>query len=155
MTSLIKLSYLSLLPAFLCGFFPTFLQADKTPVVRTGIKGGHYTLQDYKTVKKFDVHIHVNTAETHFMELAKKDNFQFLVIVDDRPFGLPMDGQQATRSPAPEKLPRTNGLCDYIFRERLGSGRLVSNNDFQFEAFFCSGCQGGENLEKYRNGLEG
>lgn len=94
MTSLIKLSSLSLLPLFLFGVFPASLQADKMPIGRLNTQEGYYTLQDYKKVKKFDVHIHVNTAETYFMELAKKDNFQFLVIVDDRPFGLPMAGQQ-------------------------------------------------------------
>jgi len=54
----------------------------------------YYTIEDFKFVKKFDTHIHINTDETAFIKLAKEDNFQFLDIVDDRPFGLPMAEQQ-------------------------------------------------------------
>ncbi|SDL80255.1 Amidohydrolase [Daejeonella rubra] len=54
----------------------------------------YYNEIDFQSVKKFDVHIHINTAETTFIELAKQDNFRFLDIVDDRPFGLPMAEQQ-------------------------------------------------------------
>ena len=54
----------------------------------------YYTVDDFKTVEKFDSHIHLNTFETYYMEQAKEDNMRFLVIVDDRPFGLPMEEQQ-------------------------------------------------------------
>lgn len=73
---LIKFTYLCFLPLF-------FFRAEV-----------YYELKDFNAVKKFDAHIHLNTAETHFMAQAKKDNFNFLDIVDDRPFGLPMAGQQ-------------------------------------------------------------
>ena len=54
----------------------------------------YYNLEDFKTVKKFDAHIHINTKETSFIQQTQKDNFQFLNIVVDRPFGLSMDEQQ-------------------------------------------------------------
>ena len=54
----------------------------------------YYKVEDFKSVKKFDTHIHINTDETSFIEIAKEDNFHFLDIVDDRPFGLPMAEQQ-------------------------------------------------------------
>lgn len=54
----------------------------------------YYRAEDFATVKKFDIHIHINTGETTFIEQARKDNFRFLDIVDDRPFGLPMAAQQ-------------------------------------------------------------
>lgn len=54
----------------------------------------YYTVEDFQKVKKFDTHIHINTGETTFIELSIEDNFQFLDIVDDRPFGLPMAEQQ-------------------------------------------------------------
>lgn len=54
----------------------------------------YYTFADFRLVKKFDSHIHINTDETTFIKLAKEDNFQFLDIVDDRPFGLSMVEQQ-------------------------------------------------------------
>lgn len=54
----------------------------------------YYGIEDFANVKKFDIHIHINTEEEYFIQQAKADNFRFLDIVDDRPFGLPMDGQQ-------------------------------------------------------------
>lgn len=54
----------------------------------------YYSLDQYRSVRKFDIHIHINTNETTFIGQALEDNFQFLDIVDDRPFGLPMDEQQ-------------------------------------------------------------
>lgn len=54
----------------------------------------YYGVEDFGSVKKFDIHIHINTEEVFFIEQAQADNFQFLDIVDDRPFGLPMDEQQ-------------------------------------------------------------
>ncbi len=47
-----------------------------------------YTLADFDSVKKFDTHIHLNTMDTAFIQQAKADNFHFLDIVDDRPFGI-------------------------------------------------------------------
>ena len=54
----------------------------------------YYTIADFRLVKKFDAHIHINTNETAFIKLAKADNFQFLDIINDRPFGSPMAEQQ-------------------------------------------------------------
>lgn len=53
----------------------------------------YYGIEDFEYVKKFDVPIHINTEEVFFIELAQADNFRFLDIVDDRPFGSPMDEQ--------------------------------------------------------------
>lgn len=57
-------------------------------------KEGYYTVEDFKSVKKFDTHVHMNTDEITFIKLAQDDNFEFLDIVDDRPFGLPWTEQQ-------------------------------------------------------------
>ena len=54
----------------------------------------YYGLEDFESVKKVDIHIHINTKEVSFIEQAQADNFRFLDIVDDRPFGLSMDEQQ-------------------------------------------------------------
>lgn len=54
----------------------------------------YYTAEDYKRVRKIDIHIHINSPQEHFIAVARADNFQFLDIVDDRPFGLPMNDQQ-------------------------------------------------------------
>jgi predicted TIM-barrel fold metal-dependent hydrolase len=54
----------------------------------------YYIPSDFESVEKFDSHIHLNTEQTHFIEQAAKDNLRFLVIVDDRPFGITMEDQQ-------------------------------------------------------------
>jgi len=45
-------------------------------------------------MEKFDSHIHLNTEDTTFIVQAERDNFRFLVIVDDRPFGITMADQE-------------------------------------------------------------
>ncbi|MEC3966200.1 amidohydrolase family protein [Flagellimonas halotolerans] len=74
------------------GFFALQAVIDPSPNVKK--QEDYYKLEDFGKVKKFDVHIHINTSETHFIEQAVEDNFYFLDIVDDRPFGLPMRKQQ-------------------------------------------------------------
>ncbi len=66
---------------------------DAEKVVNTP-EDQYYGVEDFENVKKFDIHIHINTEEAFFMEQAKADNFQFLDIVDDRPFGVSMDEQK-------------------------------------------------------------
>lgn len=53
-----------------------------------------YGMSDFGTTKKFDIHIHINTTEEGFIRSAQRNNFRFLDIVDDRPFGLPMKEQE-------------------------------------------------------------
>ena len=53
-----------------------------------------YSVNDFDSVRKIDTHIHLNTDETTFIEQAAADNVQFLDIVDDRPFGVPMNEQE-------------------------------------------------------------
>jgi len=54
----------------------------------------YYTIDDFKSVDKFDTHFHINTDDTAFIKQSEEDNFRLLDIVDDRPFGLPMEEQQ-------------------------------------------------------------
>ncbi|GGD71177.1 amidohydrolase family protein [Maribacter cobaltidurans] len=68
-------------------------------------KKTYYTMEDFGRVDKFDIHIHINTAQPYFIHQAIKDRFFFLDIVDDRPFGLPMDKQQEVAIQLLEKYP--------------------------------------------------
>jgi predicted TIM-barrel fold metal-dependent hydrolase len=54
-----------------------------------------YSIEDFSSVKKIDTHIHLNTLQESFIHQAAADNIQFLDIVDDRPFGIPMNEQEA------------------------------------------------------------
>ncbi len=81
----LKLYFLILIATTLPGITLVFAQKETK---------AFYSKDDFYKVKKFDTHIHINTEQTAFIQLAKADNFQFLDIVDDRPFGLPMAEQQ-------------------------------------------------------------
>ncbi len=70
------------------------LRVGQNPPRSSMERGGYYQLEDFNKVKKFDIHIHINTEQDFFITQAQADNFQFLDIVDDRPFGLPMNEQQ-------------------------------------------------------------
>jgi predicted TIM-barrel fold metal-dependent hydrolase len=75
------------------------------PVKIKQMAGVYYTAEDFSSVKKFDIHIHINTNEATFINQAQKDNFKFLDIVDDRPFGLTMSKQQKIAVSDLEKFP--------------------------------------------------
>jgi predicted TIM-barrel fold metal-dependent hydrolase len=94
MNRLLSIISFSVLPIFALVHLPAFLSVDGGSVHKQVPKESYYTLQDFSRVQKFDSHIHINTLEPTFIRLAKKDNFHFLDIVDDRPFGLPMAGQE-------------------------------------------------------------
>lgn len=52
------------------------------------------TSEDFATMDKFDAHVHIETKEHYFVDQAKADNFRFLAIINDRPFGTPMHIQE-------------------------------------------------------------
>lgn len=60
----------------------------------TSCKTSHYSVGDFTKVRKIDTHIHLNTDQASFIKQAAADNVQFLDIVDDRPFGIPMKDQE-------------------------------------------------------------
>lgn len=52
-----------------------------------------YAVEDFRHVAKFDAHIHANTADAAFLELARAENFQLLTINVDYPDFPPIDDQ--------------------------------------------------------------
>lgn len=94
MNNFLKFKFLFFLPLSLLFVIPGKIKVNNILDKKENNAQIYYTLEDFKSVKKFDAHIHINTDETIFIKQAKDDNFQFLDIVDDRPFGLPMGEQQ-------------------------------------------------------------
>ena len=88
------MKYKPLTLSFLLGLLVAFGQDQTFDQLDWSKKEAFYSLEDFESVPKFDSHVHINTNETAYIELARKDNFRFLNIVDDRPFGLPMEEQQ-------------------------------------------------------------
>ena len=57
--------------------------------------GEYYTMDDYKSVKKFDSHVHIVSDDTTFIEQAREQNFRFLTINVDAPSVPPFEEQRA------------------------------------------------------------
>jgi hypothetical protein len=53
-----------------------------------------YTSDDFTKVRKIDMHYHFNTTDSLILQLFRDYNFRVLDIVDDRPFGVPMNELQ-------------------------------------------------------------
>ena len=87
-----KYKYLSLL--ILLGLVQNCSQTKPSESGKGNSQTKYYTVDDFKSVEKFDNHIHFNSDDTAFIEQSREDKFRFLVIVDDRPFGVPMEEQQ-------------------------------------------------------------
>ena len=45
----------------------------------------HYSMDDFKSVRKLDAHVHVNVTDTAFLEQAREDNFELMLINVDYP----------------------------------------------------------------------
>ncbi|MEX1239920.1 MAG: amidohydrolase family protein [Cyclobacteriaceae bacterium] len=75
-------------------FFTSCSRQNKPESQPVSSQPAHYTADDFHLVEKFDSHIHLNTEDTTFIKQAERDNFRFLVIVDDRPFGISMADQE-------------------------------------------------------------
>ncbi len=75
--------------------FASCAQTKQSPSEKRNTDLQYYTLDDFKTVNKRDVHVHINTNQTHLLQQAEEDNFQLLTInwddVNDPP---PMEEQQ-------------------------------------------------------------
>ncbi len=74
--------------------FSSCNSTEKSNSTETTVEPTYYTIDDFSTLDKYDIHVHINTEESFFIEQAQEDNFRFLDIVDDRPFGLPMNDQE-------------------------------------------------------------
>ncbi|MES3019271.1 MAG: amidohydrolase family protein [Bacteroidota bacterium] len=80
-----------------------------------------YTREDFSKVRKVDVHVHINTNQEVFIDFARKSNFQFLDIVDDRPFGLTMDEQQKLAFHHLQKYPKVMAVATTFSSKTWGS----------------------------------
>jgi predicted TIM-barrel fold metal-dependent hydrolase len=45
----------------------------------------HYSMEDFKSVRKLDAHVHVNVTDTAFLEQAREDGFELMSINVDYP----------------------------------------------------------------------
>jgi len=62
-----------------------------------GCKSGpdHFTMEDFALVEKIDAHVHVNSADSAFIDQARSDNFKLLTVNVEYPDFPPIDDQQS------------------------------------------------------------
>ena len=66
-----------------CGlsiFFQNCTQTQKTSSAEDSSSSGFYSADDFKSVEKYDTHVHINAYDTAFINLAKEDNFKLLAV---------------------------------------------------------------------------
>ena len=69
--------------ANLCLLVPAVVLQSCSPSGNTNSEDANsefYTMDDFKKVEKYDTHVHINSFDTTFVELAKEDNFRLLTI---------------------------------------------------------------------------
>jgi hypothetical protein len=64
----------------ICLLFYNKAQSQMKPSKANKSSTQFYTLQDFKSVEKYDTHVHINTYDTAFINLAKADNFKLLTV---------------------------------------------------------------------------
>lgn len=68
----------------------------------------YYSLNDFSSVKKIDVHTHINTEKPDIVNQAKEDNFTLFSLNVDMPWYPPIDQQE-----------------DYILKQRIKSSKDI------------------------------
>ncbi|QHT71102.1 amidohydrolase family protein [Rhodocytophaga rosea] len=77
----------------------------------------YYSLEDFKTVKKIDTHVHIRTLDTSFLQQAREDNFRLLDISVDGSASPTVAQQQATAFKHLEAFPeRTSVATSFTVR---------------------------------------
>lgn len=98
-----KILYLNLI--ILTVLFQSCMQEGNKGPGKENEKSKFYNAEDFRSVQKIDFHIHFNTDDTAFVKLSEEDNFRLLDIVDDRPFGVPMEELQKIALLQTERFP--------------------------------------------------
>uniref|UniRef100_UPI0040490865 hypothetical protein n=1 Tax=Daejeonella sp. TaxID=2805397 RepID=UPI0040490865 len=60
--------------------FQNCTQTQKTSSSEDSSSAEFYSVDDFKSVEKYDTHVHINVYDTAFINLAKADNFKLLTV---------------------------------------------------------------------------
>jgi predicted TIM-barrel fold metal-dependent hydrolase len=61
-------------------FFQNCTQTQKSSSSEDSSSAEFYSVDDFKSVEKYDTHVHINAYDTAFINLAKADNFKLLTV---------------------------------------------------------------------------
>jgi hypothetical protein len=64
----------------LCVFLHNCARVTKAPIENNLSKDDFYNAGDFKTVDKYDTHVHLNIYDTTFIKQAQEDNFRLLTV---------------------------------------------------------------------------
>ena len=107
-------------------FFANCTQTKNSVSGKNNLEQAYYTVDDFKTVKKIDAHVHVNTDQPAFIEQAEEDNFRLLTINwDDANDPPTMEVQQKFA------IQQLNAFPDRIAYATTFSIRNFNNDDWQ------------------------
>lgn len=82
------------------------LLSGAAPLSAHAADASSYTMADYASVGKIDVHLHLHEAAPAFMEAAKRQNFKALTINVDYPDFPPLDDQQRVAIALKKQFPQ-------------------------------------------------
>ena len=99
-----KSGYLFLYISFL--FLQSCGQTQKESADQKDLEPQFYTLEDFGSVEKYDVHVHINVDDTTFMEQAKEDNFRLLTINVNPSYYPPIEEQRSIALEQIESYPQ-------------------------------------------------
>lgn len=66
--------------------FLLFIDSIIIALLFWGCERDHYLMEDYNRIEKIDAHVHINTANPAFLNVARKNNFRVLSINVDVPY---------------------------------------------------------------------
>lgn len=90
-----KLQYASLLAFSLLVLFQNCTHKETASAAKENPEAAFYTVDDFKSVEKFDTHIHLkDVADTIFIKQAEEDNFFLITINVNSPSSPPVEEQQ-------------------------------------------------------------
>src|SRR5689334_6382194 len=82
-------------PRFAAIILASYAAVAAFPVAAADTRSTSYTADDFTHVRKFDSHVHANTEDHEFLDIAKQDGFELLSINVDYP-DFPTLERQAT-----------------------------------------------------------
>ena len=72
----------------------------------------YYTIDDFTSVEKYDVHVHLNTNEVSFIRQSEEDNFKLITINVDVASEFPtIEEQEKLAIELSERFPGHCKLC--------------------------------------------
>jgi predicted TIM-barrel fold metal-dependent hydrolase len=98
-----------------------------------------YTAADFAQVRKYDAHVHANTDDHRFLDIAAQDGFEILSINVDYPDFPPLDRQAQLAHMLNARDPRHFHFCTTFSMEGFGGAKWTANTVRHIDAEMARG----------------